>query len=812
MKYIPYVIFAIVIAVLATLATLNFSDGDAATASDQQQNPIICVVDSNPAVPSTQRIGVNLTFWTTWGADQYMKNVLMNPGFEGQINRIVVIVTQTDQTSFSDGQNLGQRDGFWKGASFEVRSGQSAGVKGTISNSLNTGANNLPQYFTEGPPPPLAVNDVIVLTMNSNPNPVGQWWLSPTGVTIDNSSPPPGSPGTYYAVMAPTDSAGAECNFYLDAITDRAGNLLTLSGPWQLSFWVRAEGEGAVLNVNFQRLNGTPPFVNEVSTPSGEWQQVIYNFNPTDSSTPGILKLWLSAQTPNTTIHLTNVFLGPTQPSNPSTAWRQDVIDMLKAMRPSYLRDWQGQLGDTFNNRIAPAFARESWTERMIGGDGSLSFGYSIPDVFDLCTQVQANPWIIIPTTLTDGELDAFGNYLAQNPAAANFSEIVLEFGNENWNWIFRSLGLPIPEAHGPVADRAFTRISAAAGSNVKIRKVINGQFYNPWLTLEFAKTAQNYDTMAVGPYFLFSLDAGTPETTILKEMFATNNDLYQQINQGLTPLNKNLATYEVNLHTMSGTMPAAQVNQYVTGAVSGSALAKRLIDGMFNKASPQLVFCLAGYDGQGFDGQGFIKLWGIVRDVSTTKRVRPTGLALTMLNKVIAGSLHAIVPTPPPPPPGGTSQPLPPEANQLTLAAFRTADTWGAAAVNANPTPQLIEIDFPDDSRTLPSQISVLTYNAFLDNNEDSENVKIVDDTIAPNGRKVQLTVPPYGLCVLTPTISTMPASPPAPPPENPQLPENPPSDGAQPGINEPSPSPPPPPPPAHRRHRRWPHRGPSS
>ena len=709
MNYFKFGILTLLMAAIALVISLNFTNSNAAPLTNQPQTPITCIVNPAPSIPSTERIGVNLTFWTTWGADQYMKNVLMNPGFEGQINRIVVIVSQTDSNSFSDGKDLGQEDDFWKDASFEVRSGQSVGIKGRINHSLKLGENGLPQYFTEGAPPPLAVNDVIVLTKDQNPNPVGQWWLSPTGVTVDNSHPPPNSQGHYYAVMTPTDGGAAECNFYLDAISDRAGNLLKLSGPWQLSFWIRGEGHGAPLNVKFQRLNGTPDFVNEIAAATDEWQQVTYNFTPDDSSAPGILKLWLSAQTPNTTLYLTNVFLGPVQESNPSTAWRQDVIDMLKTMRPSYLRDWQGQLGDTFENRIAPVFARQSWIERMIGGPGSITFGYTIPDVFDLCTQVQANPWIIIPTCLTDSELDAFGVFLGQHPAAANFSEIVLEFGNENWNWMFRSLGIPIPAAHGPVADRAFERIAASAGSHVKIRRVINGQFYNPYLTLQYANSCQNYDTMAVAPYFLMSLEAGTSNEDILKKMFEPNNDLYEQINQGLSPLNKNLAVYEVNLHTLSGTMPVETTNRFVTASVAGSALAKRLIDGMFNKASPQLVFCLAGYDGRAFNQAGYIKLWGIVRDVSPTKRVRPTGLAVTLLNQVIAGSLHAINPTPPPPPPNGTAQPLPPEAKNLTLAAFRTSDSWGAAIVNANDKEQLIEVDFPDDERALPIYVDLV-------------------------------------------------------------------------------------------------------
>jgi hypothetical protein len=716
-------------------------------------NAIHCVVNDDPSLDNTERIGVNLTYWDTWGANQYMDNILMNPGFEGQVDRIVVIVTQSDSTSFSDGSGLGQADNYWVGASYEVRSGVSVGATGTIIQSLNQGANNLPQYFTNGPTPTLNVNDVVILTLKSNPNAIGQWWLSSQGVSTDNSFPAPGTPGPYYIVLQPVDAnTPAEAFFYLDTINDRAGNLLNVTGPWQLSFWVRGEGPNPVLLSEFRRLSASTPFVVNSTAVSPTWQQVVINFTPTDTTAPGVLKLNLSNLNYGTTIYIDNVFLGPIQSENPTTAWRTDVINMLKAMQPSYLRDWQGQLADDFPNRIMTQMGRISWNERLYGGSGSLSFGYSIPDLFDLCDQVGSKPWVIIPTTLTDAELDAFGAFLAQNATTTRYPEIILEFGNENWNWIFRSLGIPIPAACGPVSDRAFTRITAAAGSGVNIRRVINGQFYNPYVALAYANASTQYDTLAVAPYFLLTLDQSATESGILTALFQDNNPLYKQINDGLDTLDKNLAVYEVNMETLDGTASVDTRNTYVTAAVGGSALAKRLIDGMLNKASPQLVFALAGFDTNAYIVPGFVKLWGIVRDVSPTKLIRPTGLAVTMLNQVTAGSVHKVVPTAYLSETTGEALPLPTEAKNLTLAAFRTVQNWGAAAVNANPTAQTIRIEFPNDTRAVPSLANVLTYNSFLDNNENSEMVTIATSTLeSPFNRTIKYTIPPYGFVVFS-------------------------------------------------------------
>lgn len=727
---------------LSTLALLSWSHLTA--------EPIHCIVNTDPTISETEKIGVNLTYWTTWGADQYMKNILMNPGFEGEINRILVIVTESTYNSFSDSSGLGQADGFWNGATYEVRSGPSAGATGTINHSLFQGTDNLPQYFTDGPAPVLNVNDVVIITRVDDPNPVTQWWINDR-VTVSNSFPAPNTPGPYYIVMDPIDSNHpAEAIFYLDAIGDRAGNLLKVEGSWRLSFWIRGEGEGATLKTQFQRLNGsTPYFINNV-TATNEWQQVVFDFTPEDTPEPGTLKFWLVAEIANTKIYLDNVFLGPIQESNPNTAWTTDVIDMLKAMNPSYLRDWQGQLGDTLQNRINVDFGRLSWRERLSGGDGTPNFGYSIPDVFELCKQVLAKPWIIIPPTLSDSELDQFGSFLASNANTSIFDDIILEFGNENWNWIFRSLGIPIPEAHGPVADRAFERITAAAGENVNIRRFINGQFYNPWLALAFADTAHQYDTLAVAPYYLMEMNDTMTDDEIIQLMFESNHLIYKQINEGLEPLEKNLAVYEVNMSTLGGTASVDRRNPFIAGAIGGTALAKQLIDGMFNKASPQSVFCLAGFDTSVYNVPGFIKLWGITRDVSTTKRVRPTGLATTLLNQVIAGSLHEIHPTASLSGTTGEPESLPPAAKNLTLAAFRTVYHWGAVAINANASEQAIEIEFPNDFRSVPTLASKLTYNSYFDTNEDNELVTITTEPVpSPVDRTVRYTIPPYGIVV---------------------------------------------------------------
>ncbi len=75
-------------------------------------------VTVNPAIKlaAAPRIGLNLADWSTWGAAQFMANVLKNPGFEGVIDRTLVIVSQADFRGFSDDTSwTGRPDGFWAG-------------------------------------------------------------------------------------------------------------------------------------------------------------------------------------------------------------------------------------------------------------------------------------------------------------------------------------------------------------------------------------------------------------------------------------------------------------------------------------------------------------------------------------------------------------------------------------------------------------------------------------------------------------------------------------------------------------------------
>ena len=683
----------------------------------------------------TDRVGINLGTWTTWGGEQLSKNVLMNPGFEGYIDRVIVIISQSDKSSFSDQPDWGYDDDYWKGATFEVRTGTAKGTIGKITHSLRKGANGNPQYVTEKPLPPLDQKDIVTLTKISSEDPVPIWWIdeaSKDRIHVDTDEKRPLSSGNQSLVLQPKADSPAEINFYLDAMADRVGKLLLVNGKWRFSFWMRSDTIDDSVHILFRRINGTKPFFEKIFPATNEWIEHTFDFDAQDTGDKQTLQLRIAAVGSGGKLWLDDMFLGPLQSDN-DTNFRQEVIDALLKIKPSFIRDTQGQLGDSFENRIADIYARRATSTRAFAGARSLSTTYSIPDLLQLCQKVKSNPWIVVPPTFSNEEAFLLGQYLSQHASKAIFSTVIVEFGNENWNYVFRSTGIPMPQQHGYVAEAIFGQIQQGANGEVNLRTVVNGQHASPNTSKDFIQSTPNADAIAIAPYFFYTLNSGGATEQHLKEMFQDDGGLMKQLTTLVQPLNKKISTYETNLHTVKGTATEIERLSYTASQAAGSALAKRLLEGMLLGIQPEIVFDLAQFDADVEGGRGKVRLWGIVRDL-TSERMRPQGLAVIMLNAVAGGNLQAVAPKE--------------ESAGLTTAVFKHNDQWKAAVVNATSTAQETSINFAEGK--LPTSLWVLKANSPLDTNEDKENVTIVKETLAVDNHKVTFTIPAWGFVVL--------------------------------------------------------------
>jgi len=688
-------------------------------------------VAAGPVLEEVPRIGVNLGLWTWWGAEQLGANVIQNPGFEGLIDRALVAVAEVGTFWFTDDRReLARPDGFWAGAVYHVRTGPAAGRSGAVADSRARGRGGLPEFNLAEPVPGLAPGDVVALTRIDDGSPPSHWWMDSTAASLVRPAvgqTRPGSPGHRSVVLRPPAGATVELVSYLDAIGDRAGKLLPVRGEWRLVLWARGSGD---LHVEFGR-HGSPPFVRQDVAPDRTWSRHEFRFAAADTGADGILSLHLRAS--RGPVWLDDVDLRAAADSG--AAFRHQVVTALHRLRPGFLRDWAGQLGDTLPNRLASPWARRASRYRP-GGRGEIYYLYSLPEFLGLCDRVDADPWIVMPTTFDDGECSRLGQFLATAQAAHGFGEILLEFGNENWNELFRPAGIPDPRAHGEAASRAFRLVRGAAGRGVPLRCVVNGQSSAPERALEVARRAEVADIIAVAPYLLHQLDDGLPLPAALERLFAEDGAPLGELVRGLGSSGLEAAVYEVNLHTTRGTATGAQRDRLTAGAAGGTALARRLLAAYGLGIGRQCVYTLAGFDTRLDAVEGTTRLWGLVRDLGPTGRLRSTGLAVQLLNRAAGGALHPID-----------------AAAGVEAVAFLREDGWSAVAVSTGPAAQRVELRFPAGTTApLPGEAWLLDAVGPGAHNEETATVAIVPAEVAADGTTVTFGLPPWGLAVLLP------------------------------------------------------------
>ena len=699
---------------------------------------IVLNVSSVPSIKNVARIGLNLGMWKSHAAEQFSANVIVNPGFEPLIDRAIVIVKGSNAGGFSDNDPaLARAEDFWAGATFQVRTGISAGQSGTIIHSA--AAAGMPWFETQATAPPLNPGDAIAITQTQTSGEPFGWSLpaSSTGlVAINISDVRPGSPGHSSADLTLRSGAPTELDAYLDALPNSipGHKFLPVNGYWQLSFWARATVGGPNLEAAFQRF-GAKAFLDQRVMLTEAWQLFTFTFNAHDTGPPHPLILQFTASGgPGAAVRIDDVQLE--RVSDFSHAWRAEVIQNLQALKPGYLRDLQLQFGDTVTNRLAPSFARAP--SRWLPDPKNIwsRFFYSIPDLFQLCSQVGAQPWIVLPATLYDEEFTQLGDYLAAAQAFYGFTEIVVEFGNESWNPLFRSGSIPNPVTMAAAADRGFALLRSAAGPTVPLHLIVNGHFAAPlWGSIALAN-AHEADGVSIAPYFLPALNTNDTLATVLPAIFATADEsTYVLSLRSLIGSAKAVDAYELNFITLGGNAPAAQRNPLTAGMVSGAALANRLVAGLKLGLQRQMVFALSGYNFNVSSTLGKVDLFGVTRDLAAAGSFRPTGLVLQLLNRAIAGDYYP-------------AAAFGPGANAIAAAAFKTDQGWSLVITSANPAPTTLAIALPAGS-ALPALAQTLTGPSLTADNESAVNVKIGPLAISPG---LRLTVPPYGIAVVTP------------------------------------------------------------
>lgn len=637
-------------------------------------------VSAQPVMRDAPRIGLNLGSATNWGAEQLLANIIHNPGFEPTLDRTIVRVTRSQPGVITHDDPWQVRpDGFWAGGSWHVHSGEHQGKSGTIVTSRKT-AEKLPEFVLDKPLS-FQGNEVVVVQTLSRPDLPAGWWAGRGTIKVSTDTRP-GSPGVQSVQVLGRPGMPATLHSFIDGLGNKAGSMLPVRGAWQLRLWAKSDRDGAIVNVRFDRKNQRP-FLNTAITLSNQWQQYSFDIDAQDSADGQPLELAFVAE--KNLVMLDDIDLRAKEDAG--QGFRKAVVDTLNMLRPGYLRDWQGQLADTTANRLAPDIARMPQRYRA-GATEALPL-YGLPEFLDLCARVGAQPWLVVPTMLSDTEAIEFGAYLAKAQARYKFREVIAEFGNENWNTTFRPGGFPDIPMHGYQGRRVLSGVLRGAQGRVPLITMAGGRFGDREGHIQLANAMRGVERITAAPYYLHSQDAKSDPRHLIHDLMVRRDFDWRTFGAGL-PAGVKVSIYEVNLHNTMGSASTEQRNQIADDPATGGMLVRRLLYAQAVGVREQAIYTLAGYDTRA-DGNTAVRLWGITRGLAQAGQFRATGLAMLLMNRAIAGDAYQLDCTALATGAGSVaSQATPGTAScaELSGAAYLDRGRWRMLLVNQTPAP----------------------------------------------------------------------------------------------------------------------------
>jgi hypothetical protein len=751
-----------------------------------QTNPG-AVISNIPKVANLQGVGINLSYWTFWGASaDYLQNILQNPGFEpGTSGRVVIVPSGVTSTTFCDqSQWYPMSSGFYNGATFEdvyvTGSGSNAVAAsrgtGTITAYNPTACASSKPQFTYSASFAIQAGDYVRFHAAGNMGNAGystyaplNWWNSDASITLvaDNE---PNSKGNQTLDFV-LDGSSHSLAQYQDAqpgnYTGGPNNFILVTGAWTVSCWAKAlNAVSPSLSLTFGRI-GSPNYFNQTFTPTSQWAQYSGTFNgPETSLASNIVDLQFQIVAEGTSgdIRIDDCFVGPTSAS--TSPWSSDMTKSLNTLRPGFIRDNQGAQGDSYQNFIADDTARGASSFQ----GANFTWLYSVDQFFELNKAVGSTPWIVVPVVLTDSEYQALGSYLAAEQSTYNFQQIIVEWGNEMWNGgscqgtCYSGQG----DQYSAVAKRDFSSILAGAGANSGsyLKWVAGGQYgaYPPFTgQLTTVQSAANSATYIAGaPYYLFCLDAQNNTAADMSMLFEDDNlqeSYMDKVVGALSSGGQLFAAYEGGPSTWWGSASNSERNKTIAGAGSAATDAELTLN-LWSSGTPIVNLWDLAQTNYVCNGSGCGKspigttctgippspmsadMWGIVHDLPTGL-LRPRGLAFQLLNNYFLTSKN------------GSYYPTASNTyDGVTVGAWHDShNLWNVAIVNSNPDAQNITVQFPVTASLPAGTVKQINYTSSIaDMNETSPLVAIGDGgnvVAGPGPNQVTIPVPAYGLVV---------------------------------------------------------------
>ena len=807
-KNIPFNRLRLALIVIAVLIAAGLTPQIIAHQTLAQPAATTTVTITNDVVVSdVKRLGINVGSRSWYGAAQYIKNMIDNPGFEAGVYGMVAHAATGssgqrfeqdfwDTTWNNDQYNIGQPVGFWNGAEYEIVYGPAKGRQGTITNF--THENNHYTYYLDSNGTAPQQWDVMFVRKTWNGSTAAGEWATP-----DTSTTRPGSPGQQ-SLHLTSPGNGWEGSYvsYMDSLwrdgDQTAGKLLIVQGNWHLEFWAKGNHPNAQLRARFFR-EGEVDFIDQTIALTTTWQHYTFDaYVPLGADKSGpyapgdyhpLVGLNLILPNAGDEAWIDDAALYRSDDTNP-TAFTDAYVNLLKELQPGVLRDWGAQLGATLDWQLATPWARGTQGYRPHSRIPD-EYHYSLHEFLELCKEVGAEPWYVIPVTFSPTDMTNLVEYLAAPADGAHpyadrraamgqvqpwtqvFSTIHLEYGNEAWGAAsggdpFMGASLLGGERLGAIASDRFGILKSSpyyAASHFDL--IIGGQAGWPGQNYYIESNSSNHDTIALAPYFGDLAVYSTTEQ-IYGPLFARPLDdvTHGRVQQSVAEIqrgggqNTRLAIYELNFHTTSGSAPLNIRNDFVTGQGGAVALPLHMLLYMreFN-ATVQTAFSSLQYSFR-MDNGDWVRLWGMLRDIAATGRKRPTWLGVELANHAIQGNMLRTIQSGSNPSWGqsainGVSEPI--TATYIQSFAFRDNLRYSTVLFNlSRDQTQRVRLTLP----VLPTnqaQLYQIAPASIHANNEDNTQVTIQTQTLNNFANSYELDLPPYSVTALTWEIAAL-------------------------------------------------------
>jgi hypothetical protein len=681
----------------------------------------VCAASAALAAPAeVPKVGVNLGYRTYWGGERLMANLIMNPGLEPVEERSSLSLARSGEEWIDPWPGHASLESDWTGAFAEILTGPAAGQRRRIRSVRRTSTGGVGIAFEDSRDLGNAFL-AAVSAVRYEENDV-YWSVLPERGrgSCDRVRRRPESPGACSLRVSGEGGVRAGLRYRLDSSRSRGGPFYALRGRWRFSIWLRTD-KAAKLEWRVHRGGGTVAAREVEAGPA--WRRVDIEFEgEKEPLRDGALFVDLLSREAGVAVWFDDAALHAAEEAG-GDGFSEETARRLMALSPGHLRDWQEQLGDSLSNRMAPPFARRPSRYPRRGTPRTV-FSYSLKEFLGLCARIGADPWITVPPTWASRDWEALGRYLRHSGFERR---LLVEFGNENWNAVFRGGAVDtgdFPEA----ASRAFAALRRGAGRGSPLTTIVSGQFADPRGARMDAERVRGADAVAVAPYYGYGAAKASDRAALARALHDTGPESARWRALGPRGRPERLVA-EINAGSLrSGASSDALAAAYA-GAVSGSALAKHLINGIEKGVRVQTVFTLAGFDQPRVDGAGRAPLWGLLPAVDASRSFRPTGLALAMLNRLLPA-----VPGPRVEGEGHFAIPL------------DGKDGPGWIAVSSSEKARIVRLSGFSPGGEVA--IERLAGDSPFDTNEKSAKVRITRTTrTADSSGAVEVSISPYGL-----------------------------------------------------------------